>query len=122
MSFSYLISSKYVGDECWVAILRDGQPLKGKFRLGTRHELVKSHMFMTKPSYFIYAGLCFTTLTCPFLVAEYGEKWDKKAPIDLCDKAFYGVQKKEGQEVHTLGAGVGEKWRELNNECAHVLT
>ena len=30
---------------------------------------------------------------------RYGNKWDKKAPIDLCAKAFYGMQSVPNEQV-----------------------
>lgn len=102
ISFLHLIASKYVGDVGNFKIMREGKEMNVNIILEKRLELVRAHLYDTSPSWFIYAGLVFSVLTCPFLMTEYGNKWDKKAPIDLCEKAFYGMPQFEGEEVVVL--------------------
>jgi len=119
VSFMHLFTSKFVGDQSSVTLLREGKRLDLKFTLLPRTELCRVHMYDTLPPYFIFAGLCFTVLSCPFLEAEYGEKWDKKAPISLCERVFYGVQQQEGQQVvimnQVLTAPVNIGYEEFSN-------
>jgi len=102
VDFSYLVTSKYVGDTASVTYMRDGSLKKGTVTLQTNIPLVKTHMYDQKTSYFIYGGLVFTALSYPYLEAEYGKKWDKKAPIKLCDYAFFGIPKKKDEQVVIL--------------------
>ena len=49
-------------------------------------ELVPVHLHDTPhsgPSYLIVAGLVFTTLSLPFLLAEFGMEWDQEAPVEM---------------------------------------
>jgi hypothetical protein len=119
VSFIHLFTSKFVGDQASVSLLREGKLLELKFTLLPRAELCRVHMYDTLPPYYIFAGLCFTVLSCPFLEAEYGEKWDKKAPISLCERVFYGVQQQEGQQVvimnQVLTAPVNIGYEEFSN-------
>jgi len=99
VSFLWLICEKYVGDTVTATIFRNKQKMEVKFRLGCAKPLVRIHMYDTPPSYFIYGGLVFTVLSVPLLASEYGCKWDKKAPVKLCERAFFGIPTKENQEV-----------------------
>jgi hypothetical protein len=44
----------------------------------------------------------FTRLTCSYLKSQYGADWQCKAPIKLCERAFAGSCREEGQEVVLL--------------------
>lgn len=100
--FTYLVSSKYVGETATLSILRERKELKVQVTLDRPHYLVRPHMFDVAPSYFIYGGLVFTVVSQPFLASEYGCKWDKKAPIRLCEKALHGTKTTADQEVVVL--------------------
>lgn len=119
VSFMHLFTSKFVGDSACVSLLREGKCIELKFTLSPRIELCPVHMYDKLPPYFIFAGLCFTVLSCPFLEAEYGEKWDKKAPINLCERVFYGYPQQEGQQVvimnQVLTAPVNIGYEEFSN-------
>ena len=60
IAFSYLISNKYIGDECAVDILRDGQPVSLTVKLTKPEQLVPPHISNKDPSYFMAAGLVFS--------------------------------------------------------------
>jgi len=100
--FNYLVTSKYVGDSAEVTFVRSGKMKKAHIKLGRPKSLVRTHMFDRLPSYYIYGGLVFTALSYPYLENEFGKKWDKKAPIKLCDYAFFGIPKKESEQVVIL--------------------
>jgi len=100
--FNYLVTSKYVGESAEVTFVRAGKTKKAHIKLGRPKCLVRTHMFDRLPSYYIYGGLVFTPLSYPYLENEFGKKWDKKAPIKLCDYAFFGIPKKESEQVVIL--------------------
>lgn len=100
--FNYLVTSKYVGDPAELTFVRDGKTRKARVTLKRAEPLVPTHMYDRKTSYFIYGGLVFTQLSYPYLDAEYGKKWDKKAPIKLCDYAFFGIPKQKNEQVVIL--------------------
>jgi len=100
--FSYLLSSKYVGDTIQLKLLRNGLHVSVSIQVTNPSYLVHPHLYHRRPSYFIHDGLVFTSLSRPFLQAEYGNKWDQKAPINLCEVTFYGYRKQKDQEVVIL--------------------
>lgn len=102
VSFSYLITSKHVGEKARIVFVRDGSLREANVTLRTSTYLVRSHMYDIKPSFFIFGGLVFTQLSYPYLSAEFGKKWDRKAPIKLCDYAFFGTPKREDEQVVVL--------------------
>ncbi|GAB5353318.1 hypothetical protein AAMO2058_000026700 [Amorphochlora amoebiformis] len=102
VAFNYLITSKYVGEKAEVGFIRNGVLKKAPVSLGRGIQLVRTHMYDQKTSYFIYGGLVFTPLSFPYLEAEYGKKWDKKAPIKLCDYAFFGIPKEPKEQIVIL--------------------
>jgi hypothetical protein len=81
-----------LGDVLSIDILRDGKPMKVEAPMRPMQFLVPVLQFDTTPSYYIFAGMCFTTLTQSYL-HEYGKKWFNNAPRDLVDLAINGLPK-----------------------------
>jgi len=63
--------------------------------------LVPVHQFDKLPSYYIFAGLVFVTLTQPYL-HEYGEDWYNTSPRRLCERALRELPKKANQQLVIL--------------------
>jgi len=91
LSFSYLVSRRYVGEEIPLKILREGRPMHVNVPLCYINRLVPAYI-RDDPPYFVVAGLVFTVLTEPYLQSEYGEDWVDDTPVGLMDRLLYGMQ------------------------------
>jgi len=86
-------------------------------------DLVPLHMFDRQPSWFVYGGLVFITLSVPYLASEFSAAWDRlvrccavasldlilfacaahcQAPIRLTEKVLYGEKPKPDSDVVIL--------------------
>eukprot|EP00928_Gymnodinium_smaydae_P068257 TRINITY_DN5133_c0_g1_i1.p2 TRINITY_DN5133_c0_g1~~TRINITY_DN5133_c0_g1_i1.p2 ORF type:complete len:553 (+),score=143.36 TRINITY_DN5133_c0_g1_i1:132-1661(+) len=85
--YSWLVAQKYHGDSATLTVLRDSKKLDLRIEnLASPAQLVPIHLFEKSrpgPSYFIVAGLVFTTLSEPFLESEFGVEWEHKAPVEM---------------------------------------
>lgn len=80
LAFSYLISSKFVGDSLAIKVVRDGKMLNESVRLKKTKDLVAPPKHYEKPSYYIYGGLVFSVLSAD-LMKSWGNNWWEKAPV-----------------------------------------
>jgi len=103
ISFSYLLSQRFVGDLLSMRILRGGVALPAKqVPLHVHSLLVPESSAHRKtglrcpdlrlPSYFIVGGVVFCPLCEPYLRSEFGDDFDAKAPIKLLDRWQYGIK------------------------------
>ena len=67
MVITYLVAQQQVGATIDATVLREGQELKLKLKLGVPPRLVPTHVAGQPPSYLVIAGLVLTPLTVPFL-------------------------------------------------------
>eukprot|EP00123_Amoebidium_parasiticum_P015986 comp23232_c0_seq1/m.37901 comp23232_c0_seq1/g.37901 ORF comp23232_c0_seq1/g.37901 comp23232_c0_seq1/m.37901 type:complete len:582 (-) comp23232_c0_seq1:161-1906(-) len=104
ISFHYLKSLKFVGDKCTLRILRDGKHMEVVFGLGPSSQplLVPIHEPRRMPEYLVVAGLVFIVLSEPYLRSEYGDKFDRDAPVKLLDRFLHGRKKKPEEQVVVL--------------------
>lgn len=113
ISFSYLLSQRYVDETSTIRLLRDGKELPPtKIHLHVHSLLVPEASSQRKlglrcpdlrlPSYLIVGGFVFCTLCEPYLRSEYGEDFDAKAPIKLLDKWQYGIRDSLDSQVVVL--------------------
>ncbi|RMX55639.1 hypothetical protein pdam_00001648 [Pocillopora damicornis] len=100
--FDYKLSQMFIGDICKLKILRQGQVLKVEVTLDLITSLVPTQLYDKRPSYLVYAGLVFVSLSQPYMQHQYGKDWARKAPIRLCDRVLYGILNQTGQEVILL--------------------
>ncbi|KAF7121182.1 hypothetical protein RHSIM_Rhsim13G0039900 [Rhododendron simsii] len=71
VDFTYLITKKYVGDEVVLEVLRNSKKQEFTIKLAT-HKQFKPGNILGKPiSYYIVAGLVFTTLSFTYLKSLY---------------------------------------------------
>ncbi|KAK1568776.1 hypothetical protein Q3G72_028533 [Acer saccharum] len=70
ISFSYLVSQKYTGDNAVVKVLRNPEILEFNIKLATHKRLIPAHINSRPPSYYIIAGFVFTAVTVPYLRSE----------------------------------------------------
>lgn len=100
--FTYIPSTKFVGETCAVGVWRDGKELTLTFQLECRKPLVPLHLHDELPTYYVYAGLVLTVLSRAYLYHEWGKEWHKKGPVEFVEEAYYGVVKREQQQVVIL--------------------
>ena len=101
ISFDYILSRKFSGDQVDILLLRDGERLTVTVEARPLSHLVPIQQYDLLPRFFIYAGLVFTPLSQPYL-HEYGEDWFNVSPRRLCERALNLEQEKEGQELVIL--------------------
>jgi len=102
VSFRYVESTKFVGEEMSMKVLREGKEIEVKVQLEARKALCPLHLHDHLPSYYVHAGLVFTVLSRSYLYHEWGKEWHKKAPVELVEHAYYGVLEKDDQQVVIL--------------------
>jgi len=102
IAFSYLISNKYVGDECELAVLRGGQLMQLQVKLSKPGQLVPPHIGNQDPSYFIAAGLVFTVACEPYLQSEYGREYGTQSPVRLLDRMYHHFPQSREEELVVL--------------------
>jgi hypothetical protein len=103
IGFSYLVSSKQVGDSAVLKVW-SGRALKAvtvTLRAPTR--LLPVHISGAPPSYFIHAGLVFLPASVPYLKSEYGTHFDFDAPVRLLEQLMHGQVKTEGEQHVLIG-------------------
>ncbi|KAG2483061.1 hypothetical protein HYH03_018044 [Edaphochlamys debaryana] len=119
ISFSYLVSNKYTGDEAELVVLTEGVQRTVRVQLRAPVRLVPFHTKGLPPSYFIVAGLVFTAVTVPYLRSEYGKEYDFDAPVKLLDKYMHGHAATEREQVvvlsQVLASDVNLGYEEISN-------
>jgi len=81
ISFRYHITTKQVGDEIKLGILRKGSPKNIKIKLRPHHLTIIPWMpqYDKKPHYYVVGGLVFRTVETRYL-QEWGRDWLNKMP------------------------------------------
>ncbi len=87
VDMSYVISSKYVGDEVSVKYVRAGKTAEMKVALKSSADLVPIPNYYKKPSYYIYGGLTFTVLSADLMEEfrrnPFGSESDLLVPLSF---------------------------------------
>lgn len=99
-SYTVVLGDHYVGDEISVSLLRDGQPLTVSLPLQPVVHLVPPKRYDYAPSFFIYGGLVFQSLSRDFL--STWSKWRYRAPPELVHYFFSGRRTEERQDIVVL--------------------
>ncbi|KAJ9135276.1 hypothetical protein P3X46_032481 [Hevea brasiliensis] len=99
ISFSYLVSQKYTGDEAVVKVLRNSEILEFKIKLATHKRLILAHIKGKPPSYYIIAGFVFSAVSVPYLCSEYGKDYEFDAPVKLLDKHLHAMAQSIDEQV-----------------------
>ncbi|KAL4419940.1 hypothetical protein ABPG75_007038 [Micractinium tetrahymenae] len=119
ISFTYLISQKYTGDEAVLRILHQRQVKEVSVRLRSPRRLVPVHINNAPPSYYILGGLVFTPVTVPLLRSEYGKEWDLEAPVKLLNVMLHSQAQNNTEQVvvlsQVLAADVNVGFEEIVN-------
>lgn len=69
IDFTYLITKKYVGDEVVLEVLRNSKKQEFTIKLATHKQFKPGNILGRPISYYIVAGLVFTTLSYRYLEA-----------------------------------------------------
>ncbi len=101
--FSYYIQNKQIGEDIDLEILRDGERIKLLMLLDTPIQNIQLVRIQndTLPSYYIYGGLVFSTLTINYL-KDWGNQWYRKAPAELISIAKTNTKTRKNEEVVLL--------------------
>jgi len=101
--YSYYIQKKQLNEDLDLEVLRNGERIKITVKLDTPIQDIQLVQIQNDvlPSYFIYGGLVFSTLTINYL-KEWGSQWYRKAPSELVTVAKNNSKTKEDEEVVLL--------------------
>lgn len=99
IAFSYLTSQKFSGDDCELVLLRNGEIITCTVKLQQYTGLIPHHLSGGDPSYFVVAGIIFTTATEPYLMSEYGSDYHREAPVKLLDRLLHHHKSTEDEDV-----------------------
>ncbi|XP_058179407.1 protease Do-like 9 [Rhododendron vialii] len=99
IGFSYLVSQKYTGDVAAIKVLRSSETLRFKVKLKSHKRLIPAHNKGRPPSYYIVAGLVFTTVSVPYLRSEYGKEYEYEAPVKLLDKLLHEMPQSPDEQL-----------------------
>eukprot|EP00891_Asterochloris_glomerata_P006135 jgi/Astpho2/6135/fgenesh1_pm.00084_%23_26_t len=103
ISFSYLVSRKYTGDEAELTVMTAGKARKAKVKLQVPARMVPVHIQGQPPPFFILGGLVFTQLTVPYLKSEYGAEYTFDAPVRLIYEMMHKMPSQRKQQFVLLG-------------------
>jgi len=131
ISFSYLVSNKFIGEMARVRVLRQQEggkkpkELDVEFACGLPRKLVPIHIQDRAPSYFIVAGLIFTQVTVPYLRSEYGKDYEWEAPVKLLDAMLHQSPGVPDQQVvvlsQVLAAEINIGYEEMSNSAVKAV-
>lgn len=96
--FDVVFTEHFVGDTIEALVLREGRRRTVKLTMAPMAWLVPRSTYDRRPSWFMFAGLVFTTLTVDFL-RIWGDEWWKKAPTRLVHAYYHGLRTPECQEL-----------------------
>lgn len=129
VAFTWNVAQKFHHDSASLTVLREGKVEEVKIKdFHPEAPLVSVHLFSQPggaPSYYIIAGLVFTTLSVPFLRSEFGEEWDCEAPVELVHSVMYRRAEHRDEQLvvltqllaHDLTVG----YEDLENVLLHTV-
>ena len=125
ISFSYLISQKFLEDAAELEILRDGEVQRFEVVCSSPHRLIPLHIKGATPSYFIVAGLVFTSVCVPYLRSEYGKDWDYDSPVMILKRMVHDMADHEDQQIvvlsQVLAAEVNLGYEDVTNSVVTAV-
>ncbi|KAA3458301.1 protease Do-like 9 [Gossypium australe] len=99
IGFSYLVSQKYAGDSSAIKVLRNSEILNFNVKLTSLRRLIPAHNEGRPPSYYIIAGVVFTTVSVPYLRSQYGDNYEYEAPAKLSDKLLHSMSHSPDEQL-----------------------
>jgi len=113
--YDVVLGYRYVGDRIKLEIRRDGKPKTVEIELKKWSPLVPRSRYDEPPSYFVYGGLVFQTLTRDYLTTW--DKWWNKAPKEFLNYYYLGYRTAKQHEVVILTQILAD---EINVGYAHL--
>jgi hypothetical protein len=98
--YDVVLGHRYIGDLVQLEIKRDGIARNVEIQLKEWMPLVPRSRYDLAPSYFVYGGLVFQTLTRDYLTTW--DKWWNKAPKEFLNYYYLGYRSPEQNEVVIL--------------------
>ncbi len=98
--YDVVLGGHYVGDDLPLVILRSGERKAVHLTLRSLERLVPRSQYDTTPTYFVYGGMVFQTLSRDFLATW--DRWWNKAPKEFLHYYYSGIRTAESQEVVIL--------------------
>jgi S1-C subfamily serine protease len=105
--YDVVLGHYFVGDTLDVVVMRKGRQMALTLTLQPLRHLVPRAQYDCEPSFFIYGGLVFQTLTRDFLATW--DKWWNKAPKEFLYHYFAGTRTEERQEIVILTQVLGDE-------------
>lgn len=105
--YDVVLGHYYVGDALELTIVRDRRVMNVTLTLQPLRHLVPRAQHDLQPSFCIYGGLVFQTLTRDFLATW--DKWWNKAPKEFLYHYYAGVRTEERREVVILTQILGDE-------------
>ncbi|KAL6960640.1 Protease Do-like 9 [Sarracenia purpurea var. burkii] len=119
ITFSFLISQKYTGDNALVKVLRNSNTLEFNLKLGTHKRLIPAHIKGRPPSYYIVAGFVFTAVSVPYLRSEYPRYYEFYAPVKLLEKLQHAMAQSVDEQLvvvsQVLAANINVGYEDIVN-------
>jgi S1-C subfamily serine protease len=116
--YDVVLGHYYAGDTLEVVLMRKGRRMTVTLTLQPLRQLVPRSQYGEEPSYFIYGGVVFQTLTRDFLATW--DKWWNKAPKEFLYHYFSGIRTEERQEIviltHVLADEINVGYEQFYNE------
>jgi S1-C subfamily serine protease len=113
--YDVVLGNRYIGDHVQLEILRRGERRTAEVTLGAWQPLVPRARYDLPPTYFVYGGLVFQTLTRDFLTTW--DKWWNKAPKEFLYDYYMGSRSPERHEVVILTQILAD---EINQGYGHL--
>lgn len=120
-SLSYYIQKHQIGEVLTLKVLRDGEPLNVSLvlsRAADKDLLIPEDQYDVLPTYFIYGGLVFSSLTKNY-IKSWGRNWWNMAPKEFTVLLNSNIPEMENQEVviivKVLAADVNEGYHDISN-------
>lgn len=98
--FNVVLGDHFIGDELPVKVLRKGERLELKIKLREECHLVPRRDYENAPTYFVYGGLVFQTLSLDFLMTW--EDWWENAPAEFIFAYYNGIRAADRRQVIVL--------------------
>ncbi len=114
--YDVVLANHFIGETITMVIWRKGQRQIVELTLAPYKRLVPRSLYDTLPTYFVYGGLVFQTLTHNFL-ATWDQWWDK-APSEFVQAYYYGISTPEQQELIILSQVLSD---EVNIGYPHLF-
>ncbi len=92
-----LLGERFVGERVPIRLRRNGESIERELVLSTMQNLVPSNRYGVAPTYFVFAGIVFQTLTRDYL--RTWKNWSENAPKEFLAHYYLGHRTEEVQEI-----------------------